>query len=80
MMEFLYFPEDKTEYIPAFIMLVIFMIGATLAMLYFYKKSKKEEKFFENKYFNQEDEEQLWETYSNQNSKNKNTNNEETKK
>jgi|GEM_PF-695548 len=51
MMEFLYFPEDKTEYIPAFIMLVIFMIGAIAAMMFFYKKSKKEEKLFEARYF-----------------------------
>ncbi|MEI3605468.1 hypothetical protein SPD48_07165 [Pseudogracilibacillus sp. SE30717A] len=49
-MEFLYFPEDKSEYIPAFIMLVIFMIGALATMYLFYKKSKKEERFFEEKY------------------------------
>ncbi|WLV26071.1 hypothetical protein QR721_09500 [Aciduricibacillus chroicocephali] len=54
MMEFLYFPEDKTEYIPAFIMLVIFMIGAIAAMMYFYKKSKKEEKLFEARYMSQD--------------------------
>jgi len=54
MMEFLYFPEDKSEYIPAFIMLVIFMIGAMAAMMFFYKKSKKEEKLFEDSYLNQE--------------------------
>ena len=50
MMDFLYFPEDKAEYIPAFITLVIFMIGALAAMYLFYKKSKKEEKYFEEKY------------------------------
>ncbi|HLR75833.1 MAG TPA: hypothetical protein VK077_11265 [Virgibacillus sp.] len=50
MMEFLYFPKDKSEYIPAFITLVIFMIGAVAAMYLFYKKSKKEEKYFEEKY------------------------------
>jgi len=50
MMEFLYFPKDKSEYIPAFITLVIFMIGAVAAMYLFYKKSKKEEKHFEEKY------------------------------
>lgn len=49
-MEFLYFPEDKTEYIPAFIMLVIFMIGAIATMYLFYKKSKKDEKYFDEKY------------------------------
>jgi len=49
-MEFLYFPEDKAEYIPAFIMLVIFMIGAIAAMYLFYKKSKKDERYFNEKY------------------------------
>ncbi len=49
-MMFLYFPEDKSEYIPAFIMLVIFMVAATATMYLFYKKSKKEEKFIEDKY------------------------------
>ncbi|MGM8365170.1 hypothetical protein ACLIBG_06765 [Virgibacillus sp. W0181] len=50
MMEFLYFPEDKSDYIPAFIMLVIFMIGAIAAMYLVYKKSKKEEQLFDEKY------------------------------
>lgn len=54
-MEFLYFPEDKAEYIPAFIMLVIFMIGAMAAMYLFYKKSKKEERYFNEKYNLNED-------------------------
>ena len=49
-MEFLYFPEDKSEYIPAFIMLVIFMALAIVAMYLFYKKSKKDEKYFDEKY------------------------------
>lgn len=49
-MEFLYFPEDKSEYIPAFIMLVIFMVGAIAAMYVFLKKSKKEEEYFDKKY------------------------------
>lgn len=49
-MEFLYFPEDKSEYIPAFITLVIFMVGALATMYLFYKKSKKDEKFFDEKY------------------------------
>ena len=49
-MEFLYFPKDKAEYIPAFIVLVIFMIGAVAAMYVVYKKSKKEEKYFDEKY------------------------------
>lgn len=49
-MEFLYFPEDKSEYIPAFITLVIFMVGAIAAMYFFLKKSKKEEEYFDEKY------------------------------
>lgn len=49
-MEFLYFPEDKSEYIPAFIMLVIFMAGALATMYLFYKKSKKDEAYFNEKY------------------------------
>lgn len=49
-MEFLYFPQDKSEYIPAFIVLVIFMIGAVAAMYFFYKKSKKDEKLFDEQY------------------------------
>lgn len=49
-MEFLYFPEDKSEYIPAFITLVIFMVGALATMYLFYKKSKKDEKFFDEKF------------------------------
>jgi len=52
MMEFLYFPEDKTEYIPAVIILAIFMLGAVIMMYVFYKKSKKEEKYFDEKYQN----------------------------
>lgn len=50
MMEFLYFPKDKSEYIPAFIMLVIFMIGAVATMYLVYQKSKKDEKLFEEEY------------------------------
>jgi len=49
-MEFLYFPEDKAEYIPAFITLVIVMIGALATMYLFYKKSKKDEKMIDEKY------------------------------
>lgn len=50
MMEFLYFPEDPKEYISAFIVLVIFMIGAIATMYLFYKKSKKEEHEADEKY------------------------------
>ncbi|MFD1361441.1 hypothetical protein [Lentibacillus salinarum] len=42
MMEFLYFPDDKTEYIPAAITLVIFIIGAVVTMYFLVKHSKKE--------------------------------------
>jgi hypothetical protein len=41
---FLYFPEDKTEYIPAVINLIIFTIFAYLAVRFFIKISKREEK------------------------------------
>mgnify|MGYP001209101765 CR=1 FL=1 len=40
---FLYFPEDKSEYIPAVIMTAIFTVGAFLAMRFFIIQSKKEE-------------------------------------
>lgn len=50
MMEFLYFPEDKSEYIPAFIMLAIFMVLTGLAMYALYRKSKKEEEYYDEKY------------------------------
>lgn len=49
-MEFLYFPQDKSEYIPAFITLVIFMLGAIGTMYLFYKNSKKEEQRVAEKY------------------------------
>lgn len=39
---FLYFPEDKTEYIPAAITSLVFLIGAILTMRFFIKISKKE--------------------------------------
>lgn len=50
LMPFLYFPEDKTEYIPAVISLVFFMILACVAMYFVYKKSKKDEAEFNEKY------------------------------
>ncbi|QGQ47827.1 hypothetical protein [Metabacillus sediminilitoris] len=40
---FLYFPEDKTEYIPAVITMAIFGIAAFLAFRYIVKVSKKEQ-------------------------------------
>ena len=44
MFTFLYFPEDKSEYIPAVISLVIVSIFAYLAMRFVMKVSKREEK------------------------------------
>lgn len=40
---FLYFPEDKTEYIPAAIKLFIIFIVAILTMRFIIKISKREE-------------------------------------
>ncbi|OIK13925.1 hypothetical protein [Bacillus sp. MUM 13] len=39
---FLYFPKDKSEYIPAAITSVIFVIGAVLTMKLIISVSKKE--------------------------------------
>lgn len=50
MMEFLYFPEDKSEYIPALISLTIFMLLAAVTMYLFYRKSKKDEAYYDEKY------------------------------
>ncbi|API90933.1 MULTISPECIES: hypothetical protein [Virgibacillus] len=50
MMPFLYFPEDKSEYIPAIITLVVFFIAAGITMYIIYKKSKKDEKKFKQEY------------------------------
>lgn len=44
MMEFLYFPEDKSEYIPAAIMCFVFMLAAVVTMVLIIKHSKKQEK------------------------------------
>lgn len=41
---FLYFPEDKSEYIPAGITFLIFLIGALLTMRIFIAVSKREAK------------------------------------
>ncbi|MFC0271016.1 hypothetical protein ACFFIX_06080 [Metabacillus herbersteinensis] len=40
---FLYFPEDKTEYIPAGITMLIFALGAFFAFKFIVKLSKKEQ-------------------------------------
>ncbi|WP_174728232.1 hypothetical protein [Mesobacillus harenae] len=39
---FLYFPEDKSEYLPAAITCVIFLIGAIAAMRYIIRVSNRE--------------------------------------
>ncbi|MBL4954418.1 hypothetical protein RCG24_20685 [Neobacillus sp. OS1-32] len=39
---FLYFPEDKSEYIPAAISFMIFLIGAFFTMRLIIKVSKRE--------------------------------------
>jgi preprotein translocase subunit YajC len=44
MMEFLYFPEDKTEYIPAAISFFMFFLGAVLVFFLFKRASNKEMK------------------------------------
>lgn len=52
MMPFLYFPEDKTEYIPAIIMLLIFVLLAYIVYRIVKKYSRNEEekmKEFEEK-------------------------------
>lgn len=41
---FLYFPEDKTEYIPAAISMLFFLLMAVAAFLFIKRVSKKEEK------------------------------------
>ncbi|MGG1399889.1 hypothetical protein ABE288_19030 [Bacillus salipaludis] len=41
---FLYFPQDKSEYIPAAITFFIFFIGAVLAMKFIIAVSKREAK------------------------------------
>lgn len=50
MMEFLYFPNDKAEYIPAIIIFAVFFIAAVVTTVFFIKKSKKEEKTLQEKY------------------------------
>ncbi|TCN21356.1 hypothetical protein [Mesobacillus foraminis] len=39
---FLYFPEDKSEYIPAAIWLMIFFVAAAITMRFIIRISKKE--------------------------------------
>ncbi|MBW8351668.1 hypothetical protein K0H71_19815 [Bacillus sp. IITD106] len=42
-MPFLYFPEDKTEYIPAALSMSIFILAAILTFIFIKKHSKKQE-------------------------------------
>ena len=52
MMPFLYFPDDKTEYIPALIMLLLFILLAFIVYKLIKKYSRNEEekmKDFEEK-------------------------------
>lgn len=46
MMEFLYFPENKWEYVPAVISLIFFMTLAYISFKFFIKNSKKQEEKF----------------------------------
>ncbi|WAA11823.1 hypothetical protein [Fervidibacillus halotolerans] len=43
-MLFLYFPEDKREYIPAAISFSLFLIACILVFIWIVKRSRKEEK------------------------------------
>ncbi|MBS4195198.1 hypothetical protein [Lederbergia citri] len=42
-MPFLYFPEDKTEYIPAALSMSIFILAAIFTFIFIKKHSKKQE-------------------------------------
>ncbi|CDQ21309.1 hypothetical protein SAMN05192559_11273 [Halobacillus karajensis] len=50
MMEFLYFPQDKSEYIPAVIMLLLFIVGAAVTMIWIIRASQKEEQKIDQTY------------------------------
>lgn len=52
-MFFLYFPEDKTEYIPGVAIVTLFMSFAVVAVYLVIKKSKKDEEEFNKKYADQ---------------------------
>lgn len=61
MMEFLYFPEDKTEYIPAFLALAICILLAYIAFRIVRNYSRKQEekmKAFEQQVLKKLDEEE----------------------
>lgn len=42
-MEFLYFPQDRTEYIPAVIILLLVLVAAMVAVYFIKKYSAKQE-------------------------------------
>jgi hypothetical protein len=46
-MGFLYFPEDKTEYIVAFFTFLPFILGTIFTFWWFKRLSKKEQEFLE---------------------------------
>lgn len=48
MMEFLYFPDDKTEYIPAFIALAVCIVVAYLVFRWIRSYSKSQEQKMKN--------------------------------
>lgn len=50
MMEFLYFPQDKTEYIPALISLAVFVLLAVITFYLIQRHSKKEAEKMDAKY------------------------------
>ncbi|NGP46619.1 hypothetical protein G4V62_17325 [Bacillaceae bacterium SIJ1] len=50
MFEYMYFPDNKLEYIPPVITMLIFMIGAVLVFRAFIRNSKKEEQRINKKY------------------------------
>lgn len=61
MMEFLYFPEDRTEYLPAILILILVVAAAMLAVYLIKKQSAKQEdklKEFEARIMEQLDKEE----------------------
>lgn len=60
-MEFLYFPEDRTEYLPAILILILVVAAAMLAVYLIKKQSAKQEdklKEFEARIMEQLDKEE----------------------
>ncbi|MBB6453418.1 preprotein translocase subunit YajC [Salirhabdus euzebyi] len=50
MMEFLYFPQDKTEYLPSILMLMIFLIAAVFFTRFLMKLSRREQQKVDEQY------------------------------